>query len=128
LSKPTPWFGPFPEIHVICTNRKQHPPMTLEWLTDQRGTDPPGPIVPSGTTSRVSRRTGRQVVIDRPSPVSMLRNDGSRTFTFRCRHPQCVPPRNVQRRMEKLGAQLDLLYALFPADQRRYTLDISYMG
>jgi hypothetical protein len=58
----------------------------------------------------------------------MLRNDGSRTFTFRCTHPQCVPPRNVQRRMEKLGAQLDLFYALFPADQHRYTLDISYMG
>ena len=26
MSKPIPWFGPFPEIHVICTNRKQHPP------------------------------------------------------------------------------------------------------
>lgn len=121
---PTSRFGPFPEIHVICTNRKQHPPVTLDELTDQRGTDPAGPIVPSGSTARLSRSSGRQVVIDRPSPVSMLRDDGSRTFTFTC--PNCR--RNVQRQMERLGAQLDLFYALFPEDQRRCTLDISYMN
>jgi hypothetical protein len=123
-SEPTPWFGPFPEIHVICTNRKQHSPATLEQLTDQRGTDPPGPIVPSGREVRQSTRR-RQVVHDRPSPL-FHREDGSRTFTFTCTHPRCLPPRNVQRRMEKLGAQLDRLYAAFPG-RRRYTLDISYM-
>ncbi len=123
MIKPTSRFGPFPEIHVICTNREQHPPETLERLTDQRGTDPPGPLVPSGTTARVSRRSGKQVVIHRPSPVSMLRDDGSRTFTFTC--PNCG--RNVQRRMERLGAQLNLWYAGFSPDHRRFTLDISKM-
>jgi len=121
--KPTSPFGPFPEIHLVCTNRGQHKPKTVDRLEDRRGTEPPGPLVPSGTTSRPSRRTGKQVVIDRPSPVSTFRDDGSRTFTFPC--PVCR--RNPQRQMDRLGAELDLFYALFPADQRRVALDISYM-
>lgn len=124
VSPTDPLAGPFPQINVVCTDRGQHAPFPVNELSDQRGADPPGVIVGTYVTERTSKRH-RNVIHDRPDPISMLRPDGSRTFTFPCGYEGC--PRNVERRMEVLGAELDRFYTMFPADQRRFDLDISYM-
>jgi hypothetical protein len=113
----------YPEIDVICTDRGQHAPVTLDTLTDYRTAMPPGRIVSSYSTARESTR-GLQVVHDRPDPVTAIREDGGFTFTWSC--GECTPVRTVQRREETLGADLDRLYATFPVNTRRYKLPFSY--
>ena len=113
----------FPVVDLICTDRGQHSPVTVRVLDDQRGTDPPGQIVASHVTSRISSR-GRKIVHDQSATpaLSIIRTDGSRTFTFPC--AGCA--RNWQVRGEKLAVILDRLYAAYPHDWPHYLLDMSY--
>lgn len=112
--------GAYPEIAVICTDRGQHPPVTLDLLTDYRTMTPPGRVVASYRTARESTRH-RQVVHDRPDPSSSIRLDGAFTYSFTCR--RCA--RTVQLREENLLAALDRLYAMHPPNRHRYRLPIS---
>ena len=113
----------FPVVDLICTDRGQHSPVTVRVLDDQWGAEPPGQIVASHVTSRVSR-SGRRVVHDESATpaISIIRTDGSRTFTFPC--AGCA--RNWQVRGEKLAVILDRLYAMGPQDRTHYRLDVSY--
>ncbi len=115
--------GQYPEITVVCTAGGQHRQVVLGPLTDFRSTTPPGRIVGGGRTVRVSR-SGRQVIHDRPSPVSMIRENGHFTYTIRCTRRGCT--RNRQLREENLFAVLDRLYAASPPGQRRHHWDISH--
>jgi hypothetical protein len=114
--------GPYPEITMVCTDGGQHRQVVLGLLTDFRTTTPPGRIVGGNSTARVSR-SGRRMVHDRPSPVSMIRENGHLTYTIRCPRSRCT--RNVQLREESLAAVLDRLYVASPPGQRRHHWDIS---